>query len=187
MHIIRKTISLLCIIYLTTNISYAQDKIFKSNDFNWKINIPNDLNIIDSKVWLDIRNKENNEKGYLIENEDNSKIILILKKDSLNYFIANHDKDLETSKTLQYDQKIMFAISRNYKNVKANRSNETVKIGRITFQCSKTQYILSNSESIYTETYGSLIKNKIFTVFIIYNNEKDGKQIVDNWRNSIFK
>ncbi len=157
---------------------------FHYKEFKWEIKLPEVFKIINSDEWLELKNKENAIKGYKLEDQTISKIILAASNDSLNYFVSYKEKNFSNSVGFINTQKIMHEISQQDIKVKVNKSDEKLKINNITFNYLKMEYIFPDGSIRITECYASVIKNKIFTIFITYNNKVKGELIHNAWINS---
>ncbi|MDN3672258.1 hypothetical protein QWY99_04185 [Flavobacterium branchiarum] len=182
-----KTKLLITLLFII-NFSFSQNKTFKSSQFNWKIEIPEQCELIESENWLKEKNKENTKKGYKLETDENSKILIAIKIDSLNYFVAYNDNDFKTNSNAFMDfQKAMYEVSLKNVKIEVNKSDEKLKISNIEFNHLKHEYIFPDKSYLITEVYGTSIKKKVFSVFLIYNDKEKGAVLLENFKNSIFK
>jgi hypothetical protein len=176
--------SLLAII----NFSFGQNKTFKSSQFNWIIEIPEQCTMFKNEDWLKEKNEENTKKGFKLETEENSKIIIALKIDSLNYFVAYNEINFKNKSNAFIElQKVMYEVSLKNQKIKTNQSAEKLKISDIEFNNSKSEYIFPDNSFLCTEVYGAFIKKKTFTIFLIYNDKEKGALLLENFKKSIFK
>ena len=178
---------LILVLFLIINYSFAQNKTFKDNQFNWTMSVPEGCTIIKSKTWLKEKNKENTAKGYEIENEDNSKIIVVMSFDSLNYFVAYRDFDLKKSSAFINLKKNMKEIHSKGQKITGNNSNEKVKIANLEFNKVKFDYNFPDKSYICTEVYGAFINQKVFTVYVQYSDKQKGAQLIENLEKSTFQ
>lgn len=180
-------IKLLFILIGILNISFAQNKTQKISQFKWKIEIPEQCTIVKSDDWLKEKNEQNVKKGYKLENEENSKIVLVVKIDSLNYFIAYEDLNFKDKVKAFYDLgKVMFEMSKIEK-VKTDHSSEKIEISKKEFNLVKYEYVFPNESFITTEIFGAYINKKAFSAFLMYNDKEKGKLLLDSFKNSEFK
>lgn len=180
-------IKLILALFFVINYSFAQNKTFKENQFNWTMDVPEGCTIIKPKTWLKEKNKENITKGYDIENEDNSKIIVVMSFDSLNYLVAYRDFDLKKSSAFINLKKNMKDIHSKGQKITGNNSNEKVKIANLEFNKVIFDYNFPDNSYTCTEVYGAFINQKVFTVYLQYSDKQKGAQLIENLEKSTFQ
>ena len=180
-------IKLILVVLFIINYSFAQNKTFKDSQFNWTINVPEGCTIIKSKTWLKEKNEENRKKGYEIETEDNSKIIVVMRFDSLNYFVAYRDFDLKKSSAFMNLKKNMNEIHSKKLKITGKNSNDKIQISNLEFNKSKFDYNFPDNSYLSTDVYGAFIKNKVFTVYFQYADKQKGSLLIENFEKSIFQ
>lgn len=186
----KPTVLLSFIFLLILNFSFGQDKIFNSKEFKWSISIPKECSVVKSDDWLEEINKENLKNGQKFETEENSKIVVVLKIDSLNYFVVYNSINLSKSNALENLNKFMeLMASKGAKSGETNnKENKKIMISNIEFNVMKFNYIFPGATFVNTEIYGAFIKkNKIFTSLLVYNDIEKGKILINSFKESTFK
>ncbi len=203
----KKAILLLLTILLTSCNSYSQEVkdngkikngIYTCNRFEWKIKIPNGYEIRSVKDEQDLE-----EVGYETVSEQMPDGVIVRKNrpylvgfglDNRNYFSASLEP-LEGTKKMslpEHQKFIAELITDSYSTlngIKFDQELSNKKIGKYDLYIVKEQiYNEKTDEHLLTQLiYNTYVKNHLFSVSINYTNEQTGKELIDNFEQSLLK
>jgi hypothetical protein len=199
---------------ISTNIIFSQEKIIKTNGneiitvdnvesgkvengiytcymFDWKIKIPENYNVIDTKKLEELERNGNNE---ITKRTDNVKVqntiaLIGFSLDKKNSFSSNFNPLSEPKYNLEEAKKASVAnlnkILSTIKGAEFKYTTTDVKIGKYQFFRIKVEGFNSNNQLVITQIYyNAYIQNHLFGVLITYNNEKEGNVMEANFVSS---
>ena len=190
-----KQLILLIIIIFSTSKSSCQDlKQLYSEEFNWRMNVPEGFTTVtkEKSAELDAKGKIALEKtlGQTIEN--NSIDIFRVQLDKQNYFQANyqpHDEKLNPDYlgNLSLLHKTIYqTFITQIPGVEIDSSTTTEYISKIKFVTYKMSMNIQNKATLNMYMFSSLFGKKDLTVSIVFLNEKAGRELLEAWRKSTF-
>ncbi|MEO0038427.1 MAG: hypothetical protein RIQ59_1638 [Bacteroidota bacterium] len=200
---------------ISTNIIFSQEKIIKTNGneiitvdnvesgkvengiytcymFDWKIKIPENYNVIDTKKLEELERNGNNE---ITKRTDNVKVqntiaLIGFSLDKKNSFSSNFNPLSEPKYNLEEAKKASVAnlnkILSTIKGAEFKYTTTDVKIGKYQFFRIKVEGFNSNNQLLITQIYyNAYVQNHLFGVLITYNNEKEGNVMEANFVSSL--
>ena len=188
----------LILIFLGCNGLSEKDTIYFNKDFNWTIKLPKEYKKMSNSEWnskVEVGGKAL-EKNNDVKFENQTRPIFIFKINAQNYFEStvmpyNIDKDGKLKDYLAEYNQIQFNTYKSAKpDLKIDTISTTIKIDELIFD--KCEMILRPNENtaktlIKMISYNRIFDNNLFSVNIIYNDEKIGSKIINEMENSKFK
>jgi hypothetical protein len=174
------------------------NQVYTCAKFDWQIKIPDGCHVMDLKVI-----KELEEKGYeaikkLVEDgkeiKKDPKHLISFGVDNKNLFAATFEsRGKYQTMTLEEHRDFATQLYRDSfartEGVKLKAYSSMISIGNYDFYriYSKLYDAYSNKLLMTQQIYNCFIGNNLFSVSINYDNEKTGKELVDNFTNSLTK
>lgn len=169
----------------------VENGIYICNKFDWKIKIPENYNVIDTKKLEELERSGTNE---LKKRNGNVKIentipLIGFNLDSKNSFSSNFNTLFETKFNLEEAKKASLAnlnkILSTIKGANFKYTTTDVKIGKYEFFRIKVEGFNSDNQLVLTQIYyNAYIQNHLFGVLITFNSEKEGRLMETNFINS---
>ena len=175
----------------------VENGVYTCNLFDWKIKIPKNYKISDTKKLEEISAKGDDiiEKNLLDGTKLQKRNHLIgFELNSQNTFSANFNS-LDNNKKMSLEEHKNFVINilkQSYgqiKNARFEFKTSDIKIGKYQFyKITVDGFSTTNNKLVLSQIYyNTYIKNHVFGVLITYNNAKEGKILEDNFLNSLDK
>jgi hypothetical protein len=191
-------VSVFVLICLGCNGPLEKDTIYFNKDLNWTIKLPKEYKKMSNSEW----NSKVEEGGKTLEKNNDVKFenqtspIFIFKINAQNYFEStvmpySIDKDGKLKDYLTEYNQIQFNTYKSAKpDLKIDTISTTIKIDELIFD--KCEMILRPNENttktlIKMISYNRIFDNNLFSVNIIYNDEKIGGKMINEMENSKFK
>jgi hypothetical protein len=169
-------------------------KEFYNKDFNWRISIPADFQIVSEEEWAKIQNKgaEAIEKTFDEKVINQAKTIFVFKSDQLNFFESNYQpfdiavdgNYLESCKNVH--NMIYETFITQMPDLKIDSISSIEKIDNIGFQTFTMKVEYPNKMILHVLMYSRLFGKRAFSVNIMYVDKNKGQQMLESWRKSKF-
>ena len=175
--------------------SNAQElKQFYSKEFNWRIDVPDGFNTVNSQELNKLQSNglDAIEKTYDGKVENNTKTLFAFRSDKFNYFEANYQPfDTKTDgdyvKSFNEVNKIIYnTFKTQIPDVVIDSATTSEEINHLLFYVFKIKITFPNKIIMYGEMYSRLFENQEFSVNIMYIDEKKGTQMKETWKKSRF-
>lgn len=166
-----------------------------NKDFNWTITIPKNYTSVNSKEW-----KKKQQQGVETIEEINgatpvnmAEVIFVFKKGENNYLEANHQPfdtlaDGSYAESVEYVNEILYdSFSKSMPNTRIDHKASKEMVSGLEFYTYRISVNMPNGIHFTSKMYSRLFDKEEFTVNIMYTDKKEGKIMMDAWKNSTFK
>ncbi|KAF2339226.1 hypothetical protein [Flavobacterium tistrianum] len=162
------------------------DNNFYDKTFNWQISVPDDYEKVDLKQKADIKGDTTLAKK--------KHSIVVFKKDEANYFSVNYEdffgsdvRALDLNMKLK-DFLLLKDIGKIYpKGKMGDYSVSTENISGLPFRRAKIEITEDEKKVVTLVIFSRGFNDKIFVNSIVYEDEDDGKEMIDLFKKSTFK
>jgi len=191
-----KLLSLLVFLtFLTDCKCQTSEQEFYSEEFKWKINIPNGFEKIETKEWNDYKEKgiKAIEETFDKKLENQTRTLFSFKNGEQNIFesvVQPYDAEIngEYSESQKYVKYIIYkTVKENVKGAKIDTLSFKKTISGKEFDTFKITVSYPNKFVMNTLMYSRLFDKTEFTVNIIYIDKNEGKKMIEKWENSVFE
>ena len=173
----------------------TEAKTLYNKDFKWTITIPENFTNVNPREWTRMQNDgiDAIEDTYEEEVINQSELIFVFKNGDLNYLESNHqpfdvaiDGDyLESCKAV--NEIIYGTFEAQMPGAKIDSISSVEEIGDLDFQTFKMKIDYPNGLSLHSLMYSRLFDTKEFSVNIVYEDEIQGRKMLEAWASSIFE
>lgn len=187
---------LICLSILITSCNGQSSPTLKlyNKDFKWTITIPEDFEKVESEQWKKMQNKgaEAIEKTYNKEIVNEATVLFVFKSGATNYLEANYQpfdekKDGSYIENWKAVNEVLYhTFQSQMPNTKVDTTTTIEKIDNLDFQKFIMKVAYPNNMILNILMYSRLIKQKEFTVNIMYVDPKKGEQLLAAWKASKF-
>ncbi|RYJ38001.1 hypothetical protein NU08_2904 [Flavobacterium anhuiense] len=162
------------------------DNKFYDKTFKWQIFVPDDYEKVDLKQKLDVKGDTTLAKK--------KHSIVVFKKDEANYFSVNYEdffgsdiRALDLNMKLK-DFLLLKDIGKIYpKGKMGDYSVSTEYISGLPFRRAKIEITEYEKKVVTLVLFSRGFNGRIFINSIVYENEDDGKEMIDLFKKSTFK
>lgn len=159
---------------------------FYDKTFNWQISVPNDYEKVN------LKEKANIKGDTALAKKKHS--IVVFKKDEANYFSVNYNdffgndvRSLDLNMKLK-DFLLLKDIGKIYpKGKMGDYSVSTENISGLPFRKAKIEITEEGKKIVTLVIFSRGFNDKIFVNSIVYEDEDDGKEMIDLFKKSTFK
>ena len=171
--------------------------VYFDKEFNWTIKLPKEYKKISYSEWT----SKVEDGGSAIERnndvtfENKTKPIFIFKIDSQNYFESTKmqydtNKDGELKDYLREYNQIQFNTFKSERpDLKIDTLTTNINIDELTFEKHEMNVSYKNSTNTIIKiiNYDRIFDEKLFSINVIYNDEKIGSKLIKEIESSKFK
>ncbi len=167
---------------------------FYNEDFNWRINIPEEFNMLNAEESEKMAEKgiDAIEKTYDEELVNHSKTIFAFRSDKLNYFDSTYqpfdvEVDGDYMESVRGVNEILYeTFITQMEGIEIDTSSSTEVIDQLEFKKFKMKITYPNKIIMNLLMYCRLFDKQELSVNIMYVDKEKGKKMLHAWRSSTF-